>query len=424
MPSFARGAASSDGAVLAHDTGVALRARVWRENLERLGLELPSFVVHDVGVVLSIDTELWRLTEIEPGNGERGPDHGAAYVRLIREVAEHPVAAELRALRLSDALVPVVLARLLSKVAGRSEDVHRSRQSLVESQLYLLTLLETLDLGTLALCGALGEGQARALESVDALFALGSAEAHDVAEFSLQILPSVLETKARPSASPHRGDGYAGLSKQGGIDNLLPSELAWDDEELIRRLSNDELLYYSHEQAREDTRRQHHLLIDASASMRGSRAVFARGMAIASAKKLVLAGELVSLRFFDSRLYEPHVVRAGQLPLAYLLAFRSERGRNPARVFRELGQLLERETSDRREHLVTVYTHAALHVPRDLVARVAQKARLAAVFMLPRSEQLYLDYLDLLQQHWVVDDRALGDPRARKQAALGILHGP
>ena len=142
------------------------------------------------------------------------------------------------------------------------------------------------------------------MAQVDLLGVLGQPEANDVVNFSLEILPSVLEAKTRPGAGTHPAFGYAGLARKGSIDSLVLSELAWDADELMRRLADDEVLYYAREQAHDEARRVHHLLIDASASMRGDRATFARGMALASAKKLLLAGEDVVLRFFDSRLYE------------------------------------------------------------------------------------------------------------------------
>ena len=253
---------------------------------------------------------------------------------------------------------------------------------------------------------------------------LGQPEANDVVNFSLDILPSVLEAKTRPGAGTHPAFGYAGLARKGSIDSLVLSELAWDADELMRRLANDEVLYYAREQTRDEARRVHHVLIDASASMRGDRATFARGMALASAKKLLLAGEDVVLRFFDSRLYEPRAARGGQLPVGYLLSFKGERGRNPARVFGELARFLEvTATRDARQIVVHLYTHAALYIPRETVSAIRQSARLAAVFMLPSGGELSLDYLDLLDAYWVVDHQVLASRGARADEARRILGG-
>ena len=170
----------------------------------------------------------------------------------------------------------------------------------------------------------------------------------------------------------------------------------------------NEILYYTREQAPDEARRLHYLLIDASARMRGERQVFARGLAIALGKKLQLSGEEVWMRFFDSRLYDVQRARPGQLPAAYLLGFKGERGRNPARVFAQLATEIEllrqRESRDPVVHLIT---HAALHVPRPLVAEVARQAHLFGVFILPSGGELDLEYLDLLESHAVVDHATL-----------------
>jgi hypothetical protein len=357
---------------------------------------------------------------------------------------------------MSDDLVVVLLARLLSGVAARCRIKPREAEAapldaarfervdaelpelyaaanrewdiallgeLVASRLYVLTVIDALDLDTLRLFGMLGgDASIGALAQVDLLSVLGSPEANDVVDFSLEILPSVLEAKARAGASTHAAHGYAGLSRKGSIDGLVLTELAWDEPEMLRRIADDEVLYYAREHAQEQARRVHYLLIDASASMRGERTTFARGMALAAAKKLSLAGEDVVFRFFDARLYEPRAARAGRLPTAYLLGFRGERGRNPARVFADLRALLELSAGrDPRQPVVHLFTHAALYVPRDTMAQVTKLAKVAAVFMLPSGGELHLDYLDLLDAHWVVDHASLASRRARAAEARRIL---
>ena len=205
---------------------------------------------------------------------------------------------------------------------------------------------------------------------------------------------------------------------KGSLDSLVLTELAWDEEEFARRMIENEILYYTREQAPDEARRLHYLLIDASASMRGDRQVFARGLAIALGKKLQLAGEEVWMRFFDSRLYDVQRARPGQLPAAYLLGFKGERGRNPARVFAQLAtELALLRARDQRDPVVHLITHAALHVPRQLVQEVRRQAHLFGVFILPSGGELDLEYLDLLEGHAVVDHATLSaeDARARRR---------
>jgi hypothetical protein len=261
-----------------------------------------------------------------------------------------------------------------------------------------------------------------ALAQVDLLAALSSPTANDIVSFSLELLPSILETHRSASSASHSAHGYEGVGRRGSIDSVVPTELAWDGEELARRLLDGDLLFYMREAAPDPAPRLHYVVIDASASMRGEREVFARGLAIALAKKLDLAGEEVWLRFFDSRLYDVHRVQGRALPAAWLLAFKGERGRNPARVFAQLAtEIALLRAHERREPVVHVLTHAALHVPRPLVAEVRKLARLFGVFILPSGGTLDLEWLDLLHGHAVVDYATLQERSVRATTAAAIV---
>ena len=80
----------------------------------------------------------------------------------------------------------------------------------------------------------------------------------------------------------------------------------------------------------------HQVVIDASASMRGEREIFARGLAIALGKKLQLAGEEVWHALLRLAPLRRAAGDGRSLPAAWLLGFKGERGRNPARVFAQL----------------------------------------------------------------------------------------
>ena len=151
--------------------------------------------------------------------------------------------------------------------------------------------------------------------------------------------------------------------------------------------------------------------------------MFARGLAIALGKKLQLAGEEVWMRFFDSRLYDVQRARERtQLPAAWLLGFKGERGRNPARVFAQLAtEIALLRTRDQRDPVIHLITHAALHVPRPLVQEVRRQAHLFGVFILPSGGTLDLEWLDLLEGYAVVDHATLQQRSARAAAATKIV---
>ena len=441
-----------------HSSTASLRAIKWYDDLRRLGLELPFCIVHDFGMVLSAGRSQLELgprcdwTSTDPVLAEECRRYG----EVIAEAYESEAARRAPQLQMSDDLVTVVLARVLGDVARRlgrrpayeprlpldgslferllpqtlaqlygaaDRSFERTAiQQVARARLLILTLTDSLDLDTLRLFGMVGLSEGGALAQVELLNSLEAPEANDVVNFSLEILPSVLETKAKPAASTVAAFGYSGLGRRGSIDNMVLTELAWDDLELTRRIVDNEVLYYAREQQHEEEGRDHLLLIDASASMRGDRATFARAMALATGKKLLLEGEHVTFRFFDSRLYEAHAAQGQDLPTAYLLSFKGEHGRNPARVFTELNTLLglNRHADPPVIHL---FTHAALYIPRELVQQIRTVAQIAAVFMLPSGGQLNLDYLDLLSLHWVVDHDAISRGSERADAARTILDG-
>lgn len=440
---------------------LVVRAVRWYRDLARLGLHLPFFLVHDLGLIYAAPEE-----QIERG-ARRGAELASRllesaklqgfYAALLTELSESEVAVRARAMRLSDDLVVVVLARicasLLTHVNARPtypaslpldpelvRDLDAQLPELFNSQprrfevetlaslsrarLHVLTLADAIDLDTLRLLGMLGpeSSAASALGHVDLLAALGSPAANDIVNFSLELLPSVLETRRKHAAGTQAVFGYSGLGNKGSVDSLVLTELAWDEMEFGRRLVENELLYYTREQAPDVAKRLHYIIIDASASMRGDRQVFARGLAIALAKKLQLQGEEVWFRFFDSRLYDVQRTKSGHMPAAYLLGFKGERGRNPARVFAQLAtELALLRAREQRDPVVHILTHAALHVPRELVSEVKRQAMLFGVFILPSGGALDLDWLDLLESHNVVDHDTLTQQTARAAAASKIV---
>jgi len=451
---------------------LVVRALKWHRDLDRLGLVLPFFVVHDLGLLYAAPAEQVELgaragtaallARVGGGDARRDASSRATqlhaeYAALMKEVAATEASAKARSLRLGDDLVTVILARILGSLAARSTgkapypatlplDPELARgldaqlpelfvsmgrafevtslELIVRARLHLLTLADALDVDTLRLLGMLGPASsaAGALAHVDLLAALSSPSANDIVSFSLELLPGILETRTTRAVGTSVRDGYAGLGARGSLDSMVLTELAWDEEEFARRFLEQEILYYTREQAPELAKRLHYVLIDASASMRGEREVFARGLAIALAKKLQLAGEEVWLRFFDSRLYEVQRARNGQLPVSYILGFKGERGRNPARVFAQLAtEVTLVRTRERKSPVLHLITHAALHVPRALVEEVRREAQVYGIFILPSGGRLDLDYLDLLEGHAVIDHATLGKKSARAAAATKIV---
>lgn len=451
----------------ADEASLGMRALAWYNTLLRFGLNLPLVVAHDVGAALLGAGSAWGpprdLPLAAPAQltTENLGALLAGYGRLLEEIAKTDVAAQIQKSRLDDAVLTTLLTRALGPVVDRwrapvqyepvpinADTLTQAQMALgqvwamvdrrpevefikhmVQHRLHLLLGIEQIDLDTVELLGLVGQdGTMPETELVDLLAVFNSPEANDVVNFSLDILPSVLETRRGGGQQVFSVDGYSGVVANGSLDSLVLTEMAHDDELFEQRFMDHELLFYAHEAQDRPPPRSYQILVDASASMRGARTVFARGLAIALAKRMTLQGFEASVRFFDSRLYEPMRLRKGRaglggvgsLHVAGILAFKGERGRNYARVFSQLASELDRQR-DRASVTVYVITHAECHVPVELMRRIREVADVCGVFMLPSRGALDLEYLPMLTLHEVVTDAALRDRSERASRALSIV---
>lgn len=455
--------------VLAENAMMVVRAAHWHNLLDGLGVGMPFFLVHDLGLLLTQQ----QGVGIKLGARERSlrvaQDRGnlrvdavlqkrmQAYGDLLVDLARSELCQKASASGLQDELLAAVIAKVIEPIqqsvvrkghnrklpltvntyegvepghhvnAGVVDEVTGVLQAIADSRTRIRVSLEQVDLDTLKLLEMFkGENGGLGTDGTDMLdlyHALASPAAHDIANFSLDLIPSVLETKKSSGVQTFSVDGYASIETQGTLDNLLPSELAFDDDIFDRRYANQELFYYGREKQETQKERLHYILVDSSASMRGLRTVFARGLALALAKKMTLRGEAVWLRFFDSRLYERQELSSSRLRIPYLLCFRSERGRNTTKVFTELERELTRVMrEDPKEALVTFITHGRCQIDANVVDGLRAKATLAGVFVTTGAE-VHLDYLDRLHSHYVIAPDVLQDRASRKTEALKILGG-
>jgi hypothetical protein len=448
---------------------VLVRAAHWHNLLDGLGLGLPFFLVHDLGLLLSQPVSQLKLGRREKswkaaqarGTCKNDPALEklmAGYGDTLVDLARSELCQKAATSGLQDELLAAVVAKVVEPVQSAVvrkghnrklpltvatydglepahllhsailEDARGVLAAVVEARTRIRVCLEEVDLDTLKLLemfkGEDGVGGEGAADLLDLYRALATPAVHDIANFSLDLLPSVLETKKASGVQTFSVDGYASVETRGNLDNVLPTELAFDDELFDRRYADNELFYYGREKQDTQRERLNYILVDSSASMRGLRTVFARGLALALAKKMTLRGEAVWLRFFDSRLYERQELSSSKMRIPYLLCFRSERGRNTSRVFVELDRELQRlQRESPKEVVVTFITHGRCQVDVRIVEGLRTRATLSGVFVTTKADEIRLDWLEKLHTHHVVAPDALTDKTARKGEALKILGG-
>jgi hypothetical protein len=447
-----------------------VRAAAWWNRLARLGLPVPLCVVHDLGQLLGAPRagapSLLGADPLVATALELSPEERTlldAWAALLGRLSTTELVQQAAGTRLKDDVIAALLVKLLGDLYHRwperrargasdelsldprlyeSAELVRAARSappwaalsllrfLVAEELSLVTAIEQLDVDTLRLLGLLQTGvpslgAAGSLvapsELVDLLALFGSPEAADLADFSLELLPAIHERTREGGAQPLAIDGYATIERRGSLDALLLSELMLDDELFEQRLVSNELNYYGHVRPPEEERRLHYLLVDSSPSMRGVRQLFARGLALALAKRLLLDGEEVWFRFFDGRLHELKRVGSIDALAPLLLTWKSDRGRHYAKVFSQLSdEVAHLARTERRRTLVYFVTHGQCHIPESLVVELAAHASLYGIFILP-STAVALDYLPHLAHHQVVDEAALASRERRRMRALEIV---
>src|SRR5687767_12502090 len=109
------------------DTPMALvRAAAWSNSLARMGVHLPLFVIHDIGVMLSMTRGaggyVIRAREAQLARIQLPPvvkPQLEQYRRLLENVAASEVTEKLAGLRLRDEMVSVLLSRILGDTFNR-----------------------------------------------------------------------------------------------------------------------------------------------------------------------------------------------------------------------------------------------------------------------------------------------------------------
>lgn len=422
-----------------------MRAVAWHNALCRLGIAVPLVIVHDLGCLIA---GLGRPAAQLRGLGE--PEVCDAWRRLLVELADSELVRTQAGWKHRDPMVGVVLARVFSTIIPQlPEDVrvlrpsplpvdvvqytrvepnsafNRYTQTAAMSWLTTMTThrllpileVEQVDLDALRLLGLFRGGEALpGVDLADLYNVIISPSLADVIDFSMELLPSILEVRRDAGHQTFSIDGYASVERRGKIDDLVLTQLALDEDVFEQKLVDNELFYFTHEKQMENERRTHQVLVDGSASMRGVREVFARGLALALCKRLAMLGEDVHLRFFDSRLYEGvKVSGTGSAEVPYALQFRAERGRNYARVIRQLNQELAMPRRKDGQALVYLLTHGECQLPVDDVAQLANLAPIYGVFILP-SGPLELPYLESLHRVHAIDSDAISHGRRAHKA--------
>src|ERR1043165_7037391 len=113
-----------------------VRAAAWSNSLMRMGVHLPLFVIHDIGVMLSMTRGTGGYA-LRPRGAQRARinipagamPHLDQFRRLLENIAQSEVTERLAGLRLRDEMVAVLLSRILGDTYNRWRDRSKSAGS-------------------------------------------------------------------------------------------------------------------------------------------------------------------------------------------------------------------------------------------------------------------------------------------------------
>ena len=185
-----------------------------------------------------------------------------------------------------------------------------------------------------------------------------------------------------------------------------------------------ELLFYTREQAPDEARRLHYLLIDASASMRGER----RGLRARSRHRARQEAAARGRRGVDALLrLAPlrRAARAGRAQLPAGMAPRASRA-SAGGTRRASSRSWRRRSRSSARAISAIRSSTSSRTPRctcrgSWSQEVRRHAHLFGVFILPSGGVLDLEWLDLLDGHAVVDHATLKGTGTRAAAAARIV---
>ena len=320
------------------------QAAAWLRGAAAAGWPLPLGLARDLGLLLTRPAERLRLAKPDylPFDEDTG-----AYLAFLQRLAAHPLVRQLPHWQppMSEAVLTVILARLVEGVdlperyrppAGpegvrfirrlgmelsRADPTRIWRETRPEQRpgwaelltserlAGIETRLHALDRDELRFLVRFGPPLAGAPDPRDLLDLLALTGLPDITRLALtqtlRLLPKVSGEHSVGGIQTYPEGGYEGLARQGSLDSLLPTELAYPAEVFLHRVVNKEALYYGRERPRTRQRELAYLVVQTGAGLGGDGDLLARALLLALGQTMQRRGYRVFYSYAGARLSEP-----------------------------------------------------------------------------------------------------------------------
>jgi formylglycine-generating enzyme required for sulfatase activity len=334
------------------------RPAYWLRGAGAVGARLPLCLAWDLGALLTRPDLRIARPEHLPADVETG-----GYEDFLTRLAARPLVREVSTWDLSDGVMGVLLARLVEDVevpatyalppephahtfarrlaveldradaaqiwreADPAERPELRRLLPPEALASVETNLRGLDADEVRFLHRYGPRFAGApdpRELLDLFNLLGLPSGARMALSQvLRLLPRVSEVTRTGGAQTYAMGGYAGLTRRGSLDNLVPTELAYPQAMFLHRLLNRQALYYGRETERERRRELVYVVTQTGLGLLGDGDVLARALTLALAQVMARRGYEVQQSFVGSAWTPPRELdKPGQVQR--LLYYRDE----------------------------------------------------------------------------------------------------
>ncbi|MGB1251009.1 MAG: SUMF1/EgtB/PvdO family nonheme iron enzyme [Candidatus Promineifilaceae bacterium] len=314
----------------------------WLRGATVAGWPLPLGVAHDLGSLLSgcqarVATPRY-LEAVDTGS----------YLLMLERVARHPLVQTIAGWGISETLTALLVAKLIEGAAFPVEYTietgevgirlqqllaQRMTETTPEQVWQALLVAKQLVWSTICTpdCLAQIERNLNQLKREEVLFLhqygtplWGSPDPRDLLDLlnltglpaavlavmsqTLKLLPRLSESKMLGGMQLYPEGGFAGLARKGSLDNLLPTELAYDEAYFVHRIVNHEALYYGRERQKDKQRELAYVVMQTGFGLGGDGDVLCRAVTLA-------LGQLLKQRGYEVQVS----IAAGELSVPFVL---------------------------------------------------------------------------------------------------------
>ena len=353
---------------------------LWLKELNKCYIDLPFFIVHDIGHILMYSHK--NLT-INPPEFLQKKFNTSSYLDLLNTISRTRIIREIQHRTISDSILSALIYKLVNGISF-PENIKNTKKSGIKNKILFMNLEHILKTKTQYQVWRDMEPDLRAnpdqylsqevlskirlnlknLHGQEISFLIkygpqiwGHTDMNQVMDiFSfldipwsgrhilsqmLRLIPIVKTGSKRKGGQVYPMGGYEGISNKGEIDNLVPSEFCYEKEILSHRILNHESMYYSRESIPKQENELALLITQTGIDMKGDKDLLARGLTLALWHQLKQRGYDVYQCFIGDEFTSPKSLNSIN-DLNQILYYKDLKWHNPVKMLELLIQTIKK----------------------------------------------------------------------------------